>query len=139
MIIEDNPVDVELLKISFEESRWPVETAVVTDGEKATEILREGIADPDVRPHLIILDLNLPCREGADVLRDIRSGELAYLPVVILSSSPEDVIHSKLSAAGVIANAHFTKPLGIDEFVALAADIRHWYEDRVNPDDAHDQ
>jgi len=81
------------------------------------------------RPDLIILDLNLPKRDGAEVLQVIRTtDELRSLPVVVLSSSPMDVMKSKLHKAKVEANCYLTKPADLDEFLALGKRFRCCYE-----------
>lgn len=82
---------------------------------------------------LVVLDLNLPRRDGTEVLKTIRSTPvLRNLPVAILSSSPEDVIQEKLTMAGVLADVQFTKSSDIDEFLLLGGALRAWYEKQVS-------
>jgi two-component system, chemotaxis family, response regulator Rcp1 len=129
LMAEDNPVDAKLLRLAFNEvADWPVELTVVEDGEKAIQILREKGGDEGTVPDLIILDLNLPRRDGTEVLHAIRSSDrLSRLPVAVLSSSPRDVIQYKLTTAGVMADGHFTKPLEFLDFINLGTVLRSWY------------
>ncbi len=102
---------------------------MVGDGEAAIQLLRDQAANLRAKPDFVILDLNLPRRDGTEVLQEIRSTEaLRGLPVAILSSSPQDVIQRKLTAAGVAADAHFTKPFGVQQFLELGRVLRSWYE-----------
>ena len=130
LMVEDNPVDVDLLQLAFSQiNDWPLETTVVADGEKAIQLLQEQASNRTTQPDLVLLDLNIPRRDGTEVLQMIRSTEsLNHLPVAVLSSSPRDVIQRKLTAAGVLADGHFTKPLDIDEFLELGQVLRGWYE-----------
>ncbi|MBV9081478.1 MAG: response regulator [Acidobacteriaceae bacterium] len=130
LVVEDNPVDVHMLNYAFEEQNtWPVETTVAQDGETAINLLRKASSSGVGKPDFIILDLNLPKRDGTEVLQTIRATrELRQVPVAVLSSSPRDVIHGKLSEAEVTANGYFTKPMDVDEFIALAEKLRLCYE-----------
>jgi chemotaxis family two-component system response regulator Rcp1 len=131
LVVEDNPVDVELLRLALaEEPAWPVETVIAEDGEKAISLINRQAADPTLRkPDLIVLDLNVPRRDGTEVLRAIRSTQgLSNVPVAILSSSPGDVIQDRLTAAHVTADGHFTKPSNIDDFLQLGRALHLWYE-----------
>ncbi len=118
LLVEDNPVDVRLIRFALrEEKLWETETMVANDGERAIDfLLQNGLSNVD----LVILDLNLPKRDGTEVLQVIRSThELSKLPVIVLSSSPEDVIKAKVRNANVEANCYFTKPVGAKEFLDL--------------------
>lgn len=130
LIVEDNPVDAEMVERALqEEQSWTTETTVADDGEKAIELLLEHRGGRERRPDLIILDLNLPKRDGAEVLQVIRTtDELRTLPVVVLSSSPMDVMKSKVHRANVEANCYLTKPSDLDEFLALGKRLRSCYE-----------
>lgn len=81
------------------------------------------------RPDLVILDLNLPKQDGTEVLKVIR-GELVgpRLPVIIYSSSPQDLIKTKLQQANLAADCYVTKPMGLEPFVRLARQFRNCYE-----------
>ena len=141
LIVEDNPVDVHLVRLALEEEHtWPTESVVTADGEKAIDfLLRQGSFANAEPPHLVILDLNLPKRDGTEVLQVIRTTDsLQNLAVAILSSSPKDLIRSKVHSANVEANCYFTKPVDADAFLALGRAIRRCYEKsrppQVSPD-----
>jgi two-component system, chemotaxis family, response regulator Rcp1 len=130
LIIEDNPVDAQMVEYALHEDQsWATETMVADDGEKAIELLLDHDRPRQQLPDLIILDLNLPKRDGAEVLRVIRTtDELRKLPVVVLSSSPMDVMKNKLHKANVEANCYLTKPADLDEFLALGKRFRCCYQ-----------
>ncbi|HLH37763.1 MAG TPA: response regulator [Bryobacteraceae bacterium] len=130
LIVEDNPGDVRMLRYAFDDDQWLVETTVAEDGEKAIHYLqRHGAFEKAGDPDLVILDLNLPKYGGTAVLKVIRSlSRLRKLPVIILSSSSQEVILKEVRAAGVEADGYFTKPPDFDEFLALAKKIRDCYE-----------
>ncbi len=131
LIVEDNPVDVHLVRLALEEEQaWSTESVVTGDGEKAIDfLLRRGSFSDAQRPHLVILDLNLPKRDGTEVLQVIRTTDsLQNLAVAILSSSPRDLIRSKVHRANVEANCYFTKPVDADAFLALGKALRSCYE-----------
>jgi DNA-binding response OmpR family regulator len=123
LVIEDNPVDVRLLRYAISQDRsWDPELIVAVDGEKAIHLLQQGL------PDFIILDLNLPKLDGTEVLQWIRSGEATRnLPVAIVSSSPMDEIRSKITGARVEANGYFMKPMDVDSFVNLAKALGDCY------------
>ena len=118
LIIEDNPVDVYMVQCALkEELHWRTETIVADDGEKAIEF---------------ILDLNLPKRDGVEVLQVIRTTNgLRSLPVVVLSSSPMDVIKSKFKKLNVNVNCYVTKPPDLDEFLALGKRFHSCYTEAL--------
>lgn len=130
LIVEDNPVDVYMVQCALQkELDWTTETTVADDGEKAIELLLQHSSLP-IRewPDLVILDLNLPKRDGVEVLEVIRATNgLRSLPVVVLSSSPMDVMKSKFKKVNVEANCYVTKPPDLDEFLSLGKRIRICY------------
>ena len=129
LVVEDNPIDVRLLRYALAaEKSWNVQLSVAEDGEKAISLLLDGTANPE----FVILDLNLPKRNGTEVLKVIRDTEhLRSLPVAILRSSPLDVIRGKVTDAHVEADWYFTKPMSIDEFVALGRTLHHCYTESL--------
>ena len=119
LVIEDNPLDVKFLQHIFEhEPGWNPELIVVEDGEEAIEYL----SNPDVpKPDLVVLDLNLPKRDGTEVLKAIRVADHLYgLRVAVFSSSPEDVMRFKLAQANLQADDYINKPFGFNECASLA-------------------
>jgi len=127
LVVEDNPMDVRLLRHALDRhDSWPTEfVAVVDDGAKAIEYL----STPDLsHPDLVILDLNLPRIDGTEVLKAIRRSEvLRHIPVIVFSSSPEDVIRSKVFAAHVEAEGYITKPVGLNQLLELPERFHECY------------
>lgn len=132
LLVEDNPIDVRLMRYALQqEQTWNTEITVAEDGEKAINLLLAIAASSSQsgRPDFVILDLNLPRRDGTEVLQTIRGmKELQDLPVAIVSSSPMDVIRGKVSTANVSANCYFTKPMDVDSFLALGKELHSCYQ-----------
>ncbi len=130
LIVEDNPVDVHMVQWALQqELDWTTETTIADDGEKAIELLlAQSSRATGGWPDLVILDLNLPKRDGVEVLQVIRgTNGLRTLPVVVLSSSPMDVMKSKFNKRNVEANCYLTKPPDLDEFLALGKRFHSCY------------
>jgi chemotaxis family two-component system response regulator Rcp1 len=127
LVVEDNPMDVRLLRHTLgRDPGWKTDVVVAGDGEEAmASLLATGVAKPD----LVILDLNLPKRDGTEVLQLIR-GTLAAsgLPVIVFSSSPEDVMRDRLREANVTADCYVTKPIEVELFFNLSQRFRRCYE-----------
>ena len=119
LLVEDDPGDVELTREALQDSKLFTILHVVEDGEEAMAFLRkEGRYSGVPRPDLILLDLNLPKKDGRRVLEEIKSDEeMKMLPVVILttSSAEEDVLRSY----NLGANCYITKPVGLGEFTKI--------------------
>lgn len=119
-IAEDNPADVYLLRIAFEEAGCRnVEMIVATDGEEAVELIEHrGRFRNSCTPELVVLDLNLPKSDGSDVLRVIRSSdEYANVPVVVLTSS--DAPRDREAAEELGADCYLTKPSDLEAFLKM--------------------
>ena len=129
LLIEDNPVHVELIRLAFEsENSWQPALTVAEDGERAIGVLTESFALGSL-PDFVVLDLNLPKRDGTEVLRWIRTTHgYQNIPVAIVSSSPMDVIRNKLVGARVEANCYFVKPMDIDDFLGLGKKLLFCYQ-----------
>ncbi len=113
LVVEDDPADVELLRLAFEQCTEPLDVHVVGDGASALRALREG----DTLPDWVLLDLNLPRANGKEVLKELREDPLlAQLGVVVFSSSSSVQDVSESYALG--ANCYVEKP---DEFAGLIA------------------
>ncbi|MBZ2165496.1 response regulator, partial [Methanobacterium spitsbergense] len=117
LLVEDNPGDVRLIKDVFKDAKIFNSMQVAYDGEAAMDILRKlGQYKDAVNPDLILLDLNLPKKDGREVLREIKNDErLKCIPVVILTTSnaEEDLIETyKMNA-----NCYITKPVDLDQFI----------------------
>ncbi|MFP8955808.1 response regulator [Natrialbaceae archaeon A-CW3] len=128
LLVEDNPGDVRLTQEAFKEGRIDNTLHVARDGVEAISFLRheDGYEDAP-RPDLILLDLNLPRKSGADVLEVLKNDEnLRRIPTIVLTSSEaeEDIVSSYES----YANAYLTKPIDPDEFIdALRTFETFWF------------
>jgi two-component system response regulator len=112
LLVEDNPGDADLTREAFEESRLLIDLRVATDGVAAMQQLRAE------HPDLILLDLNLPRKNGTEVLAEIRADpELKHIPVVVLTSSTaeQDVVKSYQLGA----NCYVTKPVDLQAFQTI--------------------
>ena len=127
LLVEDNPGDVRLVREGLKESKVSNEMAVATDGEEATLYLkRQGKYAGVPLPDLILLDLNLPKKNGKEVLADIKSDpELRSIPVIVLTSSQaaQDVAQSYDNHV----NCYIVKPVGFDEFLKIVNNIRDFW------------
>ena len=116
LLVEDSPADVRLTQEAFREGKIDANLHVVKDGVEAMAFLRRKVPYTDaVRPDLILLDLNLPRKNGREVLAEIKADEdLKTIPVVILttSSAEADISESYL----LHANCYVVKPVDLDEF-----------------------
>ncbi len=131
LLIEDNPGDTRLLEEAFGECGLDHRLAVVTDGVEAMRYLRrEKPYTRGFRPDLILLDLNLPRKDGREVLMEIKTdAALRRIPVVILSTSAAEA--DILAAYDRHANCYISKPLDLDAFFAVAESIRRFWVDTV--------
>lgn len=123
LIIEDNPVDIHMIKQAFTDVSVPHNLSVITDGEKAIDFLhhRDGCVNAP-RPSLILLDLNLPKKDGHEVLAAIKSDDsLRTIPVIILTTS--DLDSSVANAYCHCANCYLIKPIEFDEFIKMVRAI----------------
>ncbi len=127
LMIDDNPADIELVRETFAEEAMPGVLNSARDGEEALRYLRRlGPYRNAARPDLILLDLNIPGRNGFDILKEIRiDRELSCIPVVILTSSAaqSDVDRSYQ----LQANAYVVKPVGLDQFSRLAHSLETFW------------
>jgi CheY-like chemotaxis protein len=127
LLVEDDPGDVLMTREAFEDNKVRNRLTVVSDGEEALAYLRrEGEYADAVRPDLILLDLNLPRRDGREVLAEIKSDvQLHQIPVVVLttSQSEEDILRSYQ----LHANAYVTKPVDFDSFIAVVRQIDNFF------------
>jgi CheY-like chemotaxis protein len=127
LLIEDNPGDIRLVKEVFKYAKLNNNLQVALDGEEAMRMLRqEGEYFKAPRPDLILLDLNLPKKNGREVLREIKEDEsLKCIPVVILTTSnaEEDLIETYKRDA----NCYITKPVDLDEFIKVVKSIQNFW------------
>lgn len=126
LLVEDDPGDVLMTREAFEEF-LSNQLEVVTDGAAAIAYLRRQEPYQDaVTPDLILLDLNLPRRDGREVLAEIKADPaLAHIPVVVLTTSAAD--EDILRSYQLHANAYVTKPVDFDNFIAAIRQIDHFF------------
>jgi CheY-like chemotaxis protein len=127
LLVEDDPGDILLIREAFEFNKVHNNLNVVSDGEQALDYLR-GVGDyrDATRPDLVLLDLNLPRKDGREVLAEVKSDEaLRTIPIVVLTTSEaeEDVLKSYQ----LHANAYVTKPVDFQRFVSIVRQIDDFF------------
>lgn len=127
LLVEDNPGDVDLTRDSLDESRIANNIHVAKDGEQALAFVRrEGDYANAPRPDLILLDLNLPRKDGREVLAELKSDEkLRNIPVVVLTSSEAEEDIAKTYGLG--ANCYISKPVDLDQFARIVQSIESFW------------
>ncbi len=127
LLVEDNPGDVRLTQEALKDSKVKNNLYVARDGEAAMAFLRkEGEHAGAPTPDLILLDLNLPRKDGREVLADIKQDEdLRRIPVVILTTSKaeEDIARTY----NLHANCYITKPVDLDRFLEIVRSIEDFW------------
>ena len=127
LLVEDNPGDVRLAREGLSECKIRNNLHVVDDGVKAMAFLRrqdEYAKAP--RPDIVLLDLNLPRKDGREVLREVKEDEkLRTIPVVVLTTSKaeEDILKSY----SLHANCYVTKPMGLEQFLDVVRSIEDFW------------
>jgi chemotaxis family two-component system response regulator Rcp1 len=123
LLVEDSPGDVRLTREAFKDAKVHVNLHVAPDGTEAMAfLLREGEHSTAPRPDLILLDLNLPKKDGREVLEEIKKNDnLKTIPVVILttSASDADILRSYM----LHANCYITKPVDLQGFLTVVKSI----------------
>ncbi|MEO1261293.1 MAG: response regulator [Bacteroidota bacterium] len=134
LLIEDNPGDVRLAQEAFKEGNINVNLDVVMDGMEAINFLRKsGKYEDSLTPDLVLLDLNLPKKDGREVLSDIKADPaLRSIPVVILttSNSEQDILNSY----NLHVNCYINKPVDFDRFFDIIQKIEDfWLQTAILP------
>lgn len=127
LLVEDNPGDVRLTQEAFSEGRLRNNLSVVEDGVEAMAFLRrEDKYAMAPRPDIILLDLNLPKKDGREVLSELkRDPHLRRIPVVVLTTSRDE--QDVLRVYDMHANCYVTKPVVLDEFIAVVKEIEDFW------------
>ncbi len=127
LLVEDNPGDARLTREVFGEGQTLNEIHVVSDGVEALRFLRKENPFPSApRPDLVLLDLNLPRKDGQELLAEIKSDvELRSIPIIVLTTSAadEDIDRTYL----LHANAFITKPVDLDQFIEVVRSIENFW------------
>ena len=127
LLVEDNPGDVRLTLEAFKEGKVNNEINVVTDGVEALTYLRKEGQYADVQlPDVILLDLNLPKKDGYEVLAEIKQDpDLKRIPIVILTTSEAE--RDILQTYYMHANCYITKPVDLDQFITVVKSIETFW------------
>jgi chemotaxis family two-component system response regulator Rcp1 len=127
LLVEDNPGDVRLTREALREGKVLNNLNVVTDGQEAVEFLRrQGEYGDAPRPDLILLDLNLPKKDGREVLAEIKADEsLRRIPIVVLTTSQAEIDVIQSYDLGV--NCFITKPVDLDQFIYVVKSIEEFW------------
>jgi chemotaxis family two-component system response regulator Rcp1 len=127
LLVEDNPADVRLTQEALKEGHVMNHLNAVSDGVEAMEFLRrEGKYAQAPRPDLILLDLNLPRKNGREVLEEIKSDPvLRRIPVMVLTTSKADQDLER--AYALHANCYITKPVDLEQFLNVVRSIEHFW------------
>jgi chemotaxis family two-component system response regulator Rcp1 len=127
LLVEDNPADVRLTQEALKDGRVLVNLTVASDGVEAIDILkRAGPHTSKARPDLILLDLNLPRKNGREVLEEIKADDdLKRIPVIVMTTSKAE--QDIYKAYNLNANCYVTKPVDLDEFLNVVRSIEDFW------------
>lgn len=127
LLVEDNPGDVRLTKEALKEAKVINNLTVLKDGVEALAFLRQqGPYGGAVIPHLILLDLNLPKKDGREVLAEIKADEkLKRIPVVVLTTSQDE--QDVFKSYNLHANCYVTKPVDLEQFMTVVKSIEDFW------------
>ncbi len=127
LLVEDDPGDTDLMIETMKQSKLRINMHIVEDGVKAMAFLRREDPYKDaVAPDLILLDLNMPRKDGREVLREIkRDDTLKHLPVVILTTSQAEA--DIIGSYNLGANCYIPKPVGLREFGRVVRAIKEFW------------
>lgn len=116
LLVEDNPGDVMLTQEAFQDGKLVHQLSVAGDGEEALDFLyQRGAHAGAPRPDLILLDLNLPKKDGREVLAELKNDpELRHIPVIVLTTSEAEM--DVWNAYKLHANCYLTKPIQMNDF-----------------------
>lgn len=127
LLVEDDPGDIDLIEEALEDAKLQINLNSVRDGVEALAYLRrEGKYIQAISPDLILLDLNLPRRDGREVLQDIKGDNyFKRIPVVVLTTS--DAEDDILKSYNLGANCYVSKPLGMQDFIKIVESIENFW------------
>ena len=127
LMVEDNPADIRLTKEAFKDAKVLNNMHIVVDGEEAMAFLRREGNYPDApRPDLILLDLNLPKKDGREVLAEIKKDpELKRIPIVVLTTSDDE--KDVFKAYDLHVNAYVKKPVDLHQFMKVVEAVEDFW------------
>ena len=127
LLVEDSQADADLVREAIDGGKIIINLTVVGDGEEAIDYLRrQGKFKDAKRPDLVLLDLNLPKKDGREVLREVKTdGDLSLIPIVVLTTSAadEDILHSYR----LHANAYIPKPVEFESFIKIVNQVTEFW------------
>jgi CheY-like chemotaxis protein len=134
LLVEDSPSDVRLIREALKDAPVPIQLTIARDGIEATEYLQQSESGVVSRPDLILLDLNLPRKNGREVLAEVKSSPtLKQIPILVMTSSRSDEDISQVYALN--ANCFITKPGDLDEYQSVVKSIENfWFLTASLPD-----
>lgn len=134
LLVEDSPSDVRLIREALKETSVDVGITVARDGMEALEYLHGTERGVNTRPNLILLDLNLPKKNGREVLAEIKtSSKLKQIPVLVMTSSHSD--EDIVQAYSLNANCYITKPGDLNQYLNVVKAIENfWFFTATLPD-----
>jgi two-component system, chemotaxis family, response regulator Rcp1 len=127
LLVDDNPGDIDLMSEVLGKSKWHFHVSAVNDGEEAISLLhRRGKYGQAPNPDLIVLDLNLPRKDGLSVLAEVKADpELARIPVVIFTTSQASSDIARCYELG--ANCYLRKPGNLADFMAIVQSMADFW------------
>jgi CheY-like chemotaxis protein len=127
LLVEDSPGDVRLTREALKEGKVRNNLNVVSDGVEAMEyLLREGAYANATRPDIVLLDLNMPRKDGREVLAEMKADKnLRRIPVVILTTSEAE--QDILRTYDLHANCYLTKPVDLDQFISIVKSVEDFW------------
>ncbi len=134
LLVEDSLVDACATIGALRHSQVKHRLTLVRDGEEALDFLkREGRFARVPRPDLILLDLQMPKKDGFELLTEIRAdAELAAIPVVVLTASNDEADRTRSQLLDVDVDCYLTKPVNLEKFVAVVRQMKHyWFTDLI--------
>ncbi len=134
LLVEDSAADVRLIREALKETPVAVTLSVARDGVEAVEFLKASETGVTIRPDLILLDLNLPRKNGREVLAEVKSSPtLKQIPILVMTSSRADEDIAAVYALN--ANCYITKPADLLEYVNVVRAIEDfWFVTATLPD-----
>ena len=136
LLVEDSPSDVRLIREALKETPVPVQITVAQDGVEAMDYLRSTEVGSANRPDLVLLDLNLPRKNGREVLAEVKTSPgLKQIPVLVMTSSQAD--EDIAQAYALNANCYITKPGDLQEYISVVRAIEDfWFLTATLPEGA---
>ena len=137
LLVEDNPGDALLTRKAFKGGRIPTNITVAPDADVAMAVLlKQGEYSAAPTPDIILLDLNLPKKDGKEILKDIKANDaLKHIPVVILTSSRAEL--DVVKSYHLYASGYIIKPVSLDKFTDVVTSIENfWFTQVLLPDDS---